>query len=62
MKYLKALVYYLRDISVNTIPSLDLIFNIVKDLYEKWNKITEDPKYEIFLEKLKNEFFKMPFL
>ena len=33
-------------------------FNIVKDLYEKWNKIIEDPKYEIFLEKLKNEFFK----
>ena len=24
-------------------------------MYEKWNKITEDPKYEIFLEKLKNE-------
>ena len=38
MKYLKALVYYLRDISVNTIPSLDLIFNIVKDLDRKSDK------------------------
>ena len=38
MKYIKALVYYLRDISVNTIPSLDLIFNIVKELDRKSDK------------------------
>jgi superfamily II DNA or RNA helicase len=32
-------------------------FHIVKELYEKWSNINQDPKYDIFLEKLKNEFF-----
>ncbi len=38
MKYIKALIYYLKDISVNTIPSLDLIFKIVKELDRKSDK------------------------
>ena len=32
-------------------------FHVVKELYEKWSNINQDPKYDIFLEKLKNEFF-----
>ncbi len=31
---------------------------ILKELYEEWNLITEDPKYNTFLYRIKNELFK----
>ena len=32
--------------------------NIVQDLFERWKKVKEDPKYNVFLDNLKNQFFK----
>lgn len=34
---------------------------ILKELYEEWNLITEDPKYNTFLYKIKNELLKAEF-
>ena len=38
MKYIKALIYYLRSSNVATDPSLDALFKIIKELDRKSDK------------------------
>ncbi len=51
-------VYKPEDFEKGYYDNIKSDLEIVRDLFERWKKVKEDPKYNVFLDYLKNEFFK----
>jgi superfamily II DNA or RNA helicase/HKD family nuclease len=51
----------LEDFDEEFIQGITRDNDILKELYEEWNLITEDPKYNTFLSKIKNELLNAEF-
>lgn len=56
----KGEIYSPDDFENNFYEKLLLDLELIEPLYNDWKKIIEDPKYDILLKKLKDNFFKKP--
>ncbi len=53
-------IYNPNDFDKNFYEKLLEDYELIKPLYDQWQYINEDPKYEVLIENLRNNFFKKP--